>query len=64
MEIHYGAQCDIAVNVICLLLHCPYWGNELQQFHFKHISSHVKVQYFVMAVSYILQYHNKEIKKW
>jgi len=57
----------IAVNIyiyiyICLLLHCIYMARIVevswQKFIFKPICLHVKV-HFVMAVSYILQYHNK-----
>jgi len=47
---------------IYLLLHCIYMARIVevswQKFIFKPICSHVKV-HFVMAVSYILQYHNK-----
>jgi hypothetical protein len=54
----------IAVNIICLFtfilhLHGPCWENELALISFfKSVSSYVKV-HFVLAVSYILQYHNK-----
>jgi len=50
---------------ICLLLHCIYMAQIVEvsweKFIFKPICSHVKV-HFVMAVSYILQYHNKNTK--
>lgn len=55
----------IAVNIymftFTLYLHDLNCESELAKIHFKPICSHVKL-HFVMAVSYILQYHNKNTK--
>lgn len=69
MELAIAVKKNIYIYIyvyVCLILHCIYMAHIVemswQKFIFKPICSHVKV-HFVMAVSYILQYHNKNMKK-